>query len=144
MNSLLSWDFSTIFSIYGSSLSVFSGLRAWICIECLVSNNTTTQILNEICNDCLYLFLDWMVIFCIVYDTWCVMSKRYLIDWYEPVSYIHFYSSAIIVPQLVDFNLVFRHNYSHLVQLLLCCSWYTTKDGLLNFLDLGSGWTHNF
>ena len=61
-----------------------------------------------------------------------------MIVWSEPESYLQFSSSAIIVSQVVDSNLVFNHNSSYLVQLCLCCICWTTK--VWYFLFLAGGW----
>ena len=45
------------------------------------------------------------------------MSKISLIVWSEPVSYIQFSSSDIIVSEVLDSNIVFKYSSSYLVQM---------------------------
>ena len=67
------------------------------------------------------------------------MSKRSIIVWSEPESYLQLPSSTIIVSQVVDYNLVFNQNSSYLVQMQLCYRWYTPKNRLIPIIGRGVG-----
>ena len=60
----------------------------------------------------------WSLIDCIlgtVCGTWYGLSEKSLIIFYENASYLQFYSSAIILSQVVDPNPVFNYNSGYLV-----------------------------
>ena len=77
-----------------------------------------------------------MYIFSIVCGILVGFSKISLIDWSEPELYIQFSSSAIIVSQAVDSNLVFNHSYGYL-SITFVLQVLDTKSRILPLLDWG-------
>ena len=98
INSLLYWNFSPLFFISGSPLSIFCVIRTCAAyshpkkgsatniigvrsLEYLVGNNITNQSLNEICND----FLNWSFIYriylvlSVVLDVICLRATWFFI-----------------------------------------------------------------
>ena len=54
---------------------------------------------------------------------WCSLYDISMIVWSDAESYIQLSSSAMIVSQVVDSNIVFNHNSGYLVQLQLFYRW---------------------
>ena len=77
-----------------------------------------------------------MYIFSIVCGILVGFSKISLIDWSEPELYIQFSSSAIIVSQAVDSNLVFNYSYGYL-SITVVLQVLDTKSRILPLLDWG-------